>query len=86
MRAWTLDALRPLLARHERWLNLHQHCGDPSSPLEAFRLASLLSNGARVLSELSDTDDMQLYAGAPVANRSMLFNAIAGCDSSLCHC
>ena len=80
VRAWTLSALQPLLARHLAWLNMHQHCADSSSPLEAFRLAALLSNGAAVLSELSDADDMRVYDGLVTFCN---FTALRSCHASL---
>ena len=63
VQAWTRPALGSLLRSHLVWANLHQHCGDASSPLEAFRLVSLLSNGAACLSEVSDEDDARLFEG-----------------------
>lgn len=63
VRAWTPSHLKELLSKHLVWANVHQHCGTASSPLEAFRLASLLSNGVAVLSESSDMDDMRLFDG-----------------------
>lgn len=61
--AWEPLALSALLRTHSTFANFHQDCGNPNAPLEAFRLAQLLSNGCAMLSELSDAEDQRLYSG-----------------------
>ena len=80
VRAWTPSDLKALLSKHLVWANIHQHCGRVSSPLEAFRLVSLLSNGAACLSERSDPDDMQLFDGLVTFCN---FSALRDCHASL---
>ena len=60
---WGANAYREVFERHTVFANLHRSCGNPQSPLETFRLSLLLNNGATVLSELSDPDDMVAYRG-----------------------
>ena len=60
--AWEPLALSALLRTHSTFANFHQDCGNPNAPLEAFRLAQLLSNGCAMLSELSDAEDQRLWS------------------------
>ena len=52
------------------FLNMHKACGDPDSPLEAVRLASLLSVGAVVVTEPSFDADRAEFAGLVLTEKA----------------
>ena len=58
---WGPAAYRSVFAQYAIFANIHRSCGKSGSPLETFRLSLLLSNGATVLSEYADQDDMKAY-------------------------
>ena len=61
---WSTAALTNLLATHGTFINIHKCCGQQvASPVEALRLAPLLSSGARVVSEHAYEPDERQYRG-----------------------
>ena len=60
---WGVASLRRFLTTHHVFLNLHKGCGYGDAPLEALRIAPLLSVGATVVSEPSHPLDVNEYTG-----------------------
>ena len=61
--AWSGAALQRVMRKHVFFVNIHRTCGDTQSPLESFRLATLLRAGKVVLSERSYPRDEAEYRG-----------------------
>ena len=60
-RTWDEVKLGELLRKHAFFVNIHKSCGDALSPMEGFRMASLLSAGGLVISERSHPRDELEY-------------------------
>lgn len=61
---WTYTDWEKLASKNNTaFLTVHKACGVASSPLESFRLSSILSFGGVLIAEPSDSRDMAMYDG-----------------------
>jgi len=60
------------------FINQHKYCADPRKALEAFRMSTLLSFGALVISDRSDARDEKAYEGMVIFEDDFYGNWSAG--------
>ena len=68
---WNVSAFAALMRHRQVFLNLHKGCGDAHQPLEAFRVAQILSAGVGlILSEPAYPRDAAEYEGWEASTRA----------------